>query len=919
MPSLTPSRDKDRERHSTTTTKAKSHHKDRDRERDRDSDRHSRSSHGKKSGSSTKDRDRDATGERRRSTASTSSTTTTSSARRERRSSMPGVESASRPSTASFLESRTSLPYPTFSKAHSKEAVGNRDSLGAKLSVLTPDPTDLAAGKDAGGQADSNAGKSSSSGKHSDGVNGGAKNTQHKSHDHNHNNHHHHHHNAPPSPPLTSVDQQSQRRGSRSTDEREGEEKVKDGKEKIKIRSGSTRSSPSLRVKKEDSPRSHRSSRHEGMSLRAKLHSEVDAVRRATSHRTPSKTKLHDRVELPRRSHSHRAASPTHSPVTIPEEASEANDSDATSIAPNQPSTCQTPASPPKKPPSRNQTRSSMSHHQTPVEAVVDADNTAGRYGTPPPPPPPPQMPLSIPKVDYLLQNGGLNYRVPKNMLCAGEPPNPQQQPFQPQVASFKVFEPFNRLLDDYSTVMAKNGSLAVATGYRSVARRLLDRLEAVFARDISSESCQCLMCDKDNWTERASGVSWGEVLELVSGRKELPSWPPFMISPAVVNQESAGEEHIPMQKLDIDVPEEYREHYIRQSRKTKQAVDKWLLGQTEQSTPPDEVDDETLTFAIMTHLDNEQRQLFRSLLGIASTPAPVERTETPLSRARSAPLTASGLAIQRLYRLPLPPRDPETAIYMLNNPGMHNVLATLAAISNDEWEILISGRFDGFLRSGADDNLPPPMSASVPPRTASRAGTPFSAAGPTPSYMDGTFRPVSQPYGSNMSINSSTTPASFGAPIAMDEETEIAALAEIERDIYLSMEALEDAFEALHCKAEAVRRLLRERGAGLSLANQARRGSTAVEARLGTPAPALGGNGTAWEESGTEDDGIDDNMSLAPDDSASNISSNRRRRPKRRTERRTPAPVEEEDEEAHHHHHHHHHESKRDGGSRRR
>jgi hypothetical protein len=152
---------------------------------------------------------------------------------------------------------------------------------------------------------------------------------------------------------------------------------------------------------------------------------------------------------------------------------------------------------------------------------------------------------------------------------------------------------------------------------------------------------------------------------------------------------------------------------------------------------------------------------------------------------------------------------------------------------------------------------------------------------------MDGGVRPASQPYGVNPS-----SPASFGGPIALDEETEIAALAEIEREIFLGMEALEDAFEALHCKAEVVRRALRERGAGLSIANQNRRGSY-VEARLGTPSSALG----TWE-SGTEDDGIDDDRSLAPDDSASNISSNRRRRPKRRTERRTPAPVEEEDEE---------------------
>ncbi|KAJ6098833.1 hypothetical protein N7467_000368 [Penicillium canescens] len=433
---------------------------------------------------------------------------------------------------------------------------------------------------------------------------------------------------------------------------------------------------------------------------------------------------------------------------------------------------------------------------------------------------------------------------------------------------------------------MSKNGSLAVATGYRSVARRLLDRLEAVFARDISSEPCNCQICENEGTENRPDGVSWGEVLELVSGRRELPMWPPFMMAPAAV-ETAPGDEHIPMQKLDVDVPEEYREHFMRQSRKTKVAVDKWLSEQTDSVTSaPQEVDDETLTFAMLTHLESHQRSLFCSLLGINSA-TPVPRSDDEKPRPKPSALVSSASAIQRLYRLASLPRDPETAMYMLNNPSIHHVLATLSAISDDEWEILISGRFDGFLRSGAEDTS---ANATSSRWSGSRSNTPLNGGGisrgPTPSYVDGSFRPSSQPNGAP------TSPASFGGPIALDEETEIAALAEVERDIFLGMEALEDAFEALHCKAEVVRRALRERGAGLSVANQSRRGSY-VEARMGTPFSGVG----TWE-SGGEDDFLDDDRSLAPDDSASNISSNRRRRPKRRTERRTPAPVEEEDEE---------------------
>lgn len=781
---------------------------------------------------------------------------------------MPALDSASRPATASFLESRTSLPYPTFSKEHSKEALG-------KPNIPTPDPTDL---------TESRGKRSGSPVKQTENVNG-----------HRTQNHH-----APPSPPLTGVEPYPSRKTSKAG-EKNGkvtEEKQKDGKTKLKIRADSPKSSSSVRVRKDAGTKAGTSKTgRPDTPTKARLQKDTDSLLRSTSNKSP-KQKPATEVHLPRRSASDATMSPARSAITVGDGASEsANDSDATSIAPNQHQTYQKPMTPPQNPPSRTQMRSSMSMRglaldPSPVDVALDQGPLStphAGFAAPPPPPPPPEVPLSIPRVDYLLRNGGLNDQIPKTLLAACEP-SYTSLALQPQVAAAKVFEPFNRLLDDYDKVMNKNGSLAVATGYRSVARRLLDRLEAVFARDISCESCRCLMCDDDLDEEQTSGVSWGEVLELVSGRRDLPHWPPFNIAGSITDPGLAAEEHIPMQKLDIDVPDEYREHYIRQSRKTKLAVDKWLSEQTEQTTsPPEEVDDETLTFAMLTHLEPEQRYVFCALLGISSS-TPVSRSKTPQPRSRPPALASSAVAIQRLYRLPSLPRDPETAIYMLNNPGMHHVLATLAAISNDEWEILVSGRFDGFLRSGAEDPTAPPLSASVPPRWHSRSATPFSAPGnsrgtTTPSQMDGPFRPASQPYGSGASQ------ASFGGPIALDEETEIAALAEIERDIYLGMEALEDAFEALHCKAEAVRRALRERGAGLSVANQSRRGSI-VEARLGTPSSNLG----QWEGS-TEDDWIEDDRSLAPDDSASNISSNRRRRPKRRSERRTPAPVEEEDE----------------------
>ena len=442
-------------------------------------------------------------------------------------------------------------------------------------------------------------------------------------------------------------------------------------------------------------------------------------------------------------------------------------------------------------------------------------------------------------------------------------------------------FNPFGHVLDDYLNVMSRNGSIAVATGYRSIARRLLDRLEHVFSRDISSETCECTIClvSHEHQGVADKGVSWGEILEYVSGRQELPQWPPFFFDN--VGLGIAGAENAtPMQKLDIDVPEEFKAHYIRQSKKTKEAVDRWLESQPANDTSlPQDFDDETLTFAMLTRIEPEQRPIFKSLLGVGpSRPPSAAVSVTPSLAPETDLLPKTGLAIQRLYRLRVPPRDPDTAMYLLNNPQFHNILATLAAISDQEWDILTSGRFDGFLRSGADDPSSNTTNTSAPPR------------GQTPLTR----------YPSNPS-------PSHGAPVALDEDTEIAALAEVEREIFLCMENLEDAFEALHHKAETVRSALRERGAGLAQASSFRRrgdgAASTLDARMGTPASlattvdmeSLDGNGEEGGEGGWE---VDVESEIAPDDSASNVSRSRVRRPRRRNERRTPAMVEEEDED---------------------
>ena len=587
----------------------------------------------------------------------------------------------------------------------------------------------------------------------------------------------------------------------------------------------------------------------------------------------------------------------------------------------------------------------------------------------PPPPPPPPPLVTSgqnAPRVDYLLKNGGLTSLIPRRLVASGptvQQYSTYQTPTIGQMAPIedyaKIFAPVNKRLDDYLYVLRHNGSLAVATGYKSVARRLLDKLSQVFARDISSQRCDCVICKSTPQPglsdEEDSGISWGEILEFVSGRRELPQWPPFSIQPEDSAAGLVGTNQVPMQKLDIDVPEEYREHYIRQNQKTKKAVQTWLAQQPEYpSSPPEEADEDTLMFAMMTKLTTEQRNFFIALMHGQAYISP-SRAPTPAERpaAASPALKKAAKALQRLYRLVRRPRDCECAMYLLNNPPQHGMLATLAEVNEQEWEILVSGRFDGFLWSGAETTFPPSASGYASPVSAapgavggasrgpsrgangfgsrnttpfsglsgmsfSRNQTPFSNLRNAAASPDGT--PKMHPAPSQSVFPSrGPTPANGVAgdgngkvenggssgssplpppPVQLDEDTEIAVLAEVERNLFNDMERFEDAFEILHSRAELVRQLLRERSAGLSISSRQRRGggsngefgNESIGIRLGTPASAntdfeMGFSPYGQDEE--DEDGLADLASLAPDDSASQISVGRATRLRKRHERR--------------------------------
>ena len=414
-----------------------------------------------------------------------------------RRSSMPGIlDTESFPPPSS--DSKTNLPYPSFSKQHSKEAVVPRTGID----ILTPPATDVSGPK------------TRLSPQRTVPVRDG-----------------------PPSPPLT--DRNAGRRRTENEKHAAAETIMEDDEENEKVRIR-------FRPKSKRSDGRLRSSSEVGSPAKSRVREQTD---RAS---TPSKTNLRE-LNTPQRSVSQPTATESTPPKTDRSDAATEISSNATSIAPEQPKiqrpgsrilpaalvndqlseVTSMPGAFPDAVPVRQ--RTPIPRQKSPVEIVPETPEAFSARSTPahdpePPPPPPPVIPIAVPKVDYLLQHGGLNQPVPRNLLLAGKPTAVQQAatPQQQPVVVAHLFEPYNQLLDDFNKVVSKNGSLAVATGYRSVARRLLDRLEKVFARDISSEFCECCMCTTNPELDEAAGVSWGEILELVSGRTDLPSWPSF-------------------------------------------------------------------------------------------------------------------------------------------------------------------------------------------------------------------------------------------------------------------------------------------------------------------------------------------------------------------------------------------------------
>lgn len=764
----------------------------------------------------------------------------------------------------SRASSRNSLPYPTFNRQFSKECVHaskNYSNLSMEKPPPTPDLTDFGSDDKMGVKPEEQSQKPPQRGR-------------------------------PPSPPETDI-----AHGKKTSTRRMSQVKEENEDDKISISNTSLESNSSADGAQSESSAASNVLSHTSKTNKITRETESNTVQNSCNESTnESKVKVDQ--------------SQARSDLEAAKKASSINTNSSTDCP---------------KTPIRNNDLSSPGIKDTPSSLTAfEAPDSASEQDELFQKPPRIQKSSSIdaPRVDYLLINGGLRRHITKKLVV---PSSATKRSFMPLPTKVEeVFGPCHSLLEHYESVLKKNGSLAVATGYRSVARRLLDRLEVVIGRSLPAEGCSCLMCKHQDLTpeEKPKVLGWGEILEWSSGRKELPQWPTFDFSTLGVKvpDDILGDKlryQDPLRpsspvKMDPDIADEFREYYLKQSKKTRLAVDRWLSGcPLAAATPPQEVDDETLSFSILTHLPKEERIIFNALVTGSTTYQPSNLASNFLRKPRSEFLSKTSLSIQRLYRLSTPPRLPEAAIFLLRNPTMHNVLAAVSEINVPEWEILTSGRFDGFLWSGADsDNTS--CSYGLTQGFTSSTGPMKWAANSSRGY-NSRITSTKNALQSSMKSDSSNSgdpfkPSLVRRPVLNDEETEIAVLAEVEREIYIGMEALEDAFEALHRKAELVRHALRERGASLALALQTHQLAQPVMQNFDVSNPSSSGLGMGYERptrsessdipSDSEWDPGDDFSELAPDDSASNISSSRKRRPKRRNERRAPVLVEEDDEE---------------------
>ncbi|KAI7713898.1 hypothetical protein KC353_g7203, partial [Hortaea werneckii] len=430
---------------------------DYDHDRDRESTTSSRDKHRSstyKSSSTTKvhkpRRPPSAERERDRDNRSTRSSSSKRSTGKKHLDSTSDMDRRSKSGSLSDIRPKTS--YPTFSKAHSREAVGSLDDTRGK--PYTPAATD----------ASDSAEKRRNSTPPKPSVN------------------------TPPSPPLTADNPEIRRSGSGSSMRKSADDNRGNSSE------GRRSQDSPRRTAGMKSAKSGASLRKEAIYTQSEMSSMPGAFPEEDGRTTPS-------------SGYRKSASTRSRPASEVTQNTESTiDSDATFTGPdrkarqNQRKSHNQDHSPPSvtdsqpKTPTQEYDIPPPPHTKTPVFDVgarfsqpsktpvfdvggpsLDSPQSFGMTpmaGPPPPPPPPMASGKEPPRVDYLLKHGGLPTQVPKRLVHLGpsiqqynmySSPAMMQQP--PLEEYSKVFSSLHKRLDDYLQVLRTNGSLAVATG----------------------------------------------------------------------------------------------------------------------------------------------------------------------------------------------------------------------------------------------------------------------------------------------------------------------------------------------------------------------------------------------------------------------------------------------------------------------
>ncbi|EPQ65362.1 hypothetical protein BGT96224_419 [Blumeria graminis f. sp. tritici 96224] len=429
----------------------------------------------------------------------------------------------------SRAHSRCSLPYPTFNRAYSRQSVratGDEAELPAVKPPITPNPTDLGSGEKSKSKLEGH-------------VKNNSKNEM------------------PPSPPETDVSEEN-----KDVDHQSQAQNDSGRAEK----SASKISLTSQTSKRDANSRLSASSKVSDNSSCVKQSVPVSENDKDVKSRESKPAAAAENL-----SNTSAASLGSHSvEEKIKESPAEENSSVSTHQSSNPSHNFTVP--------STKSVSSQFIQHDAPTAASkIDSSQSIPSFL-------PSDLAVKAPCVDYLMRNGGLARSVPKSLIAPVSKSTSQQSTRQPPLVPISVDRIFSScfsLLEQYETVLSKNGSLAVATGYRSVARRLLDRLEVIMGRDLSTEGCKCIMCQHPDLApaEKPKGLGWGEVLEWSAGRKELPSWPAFNLALLGVkpvdcldlSQQYPARPGSPV-KIDPDVAEELREQYLLQSKKTKLA-----------------------------------------------------------------------------------------------------------------------------------------------------------------------------------------------------------------------------------------------------------------------------------------------------------------------------------------------------------